>query len=70
MSFQHHPDVMLELYRDRAERLEREIERQRLLTGLPQSPSLWDRLMAVSALLRKSEQCPPVAPVLPAATTS
>jgi hypothetical protein len=70
MSFQHHPDVMLELSRDRTERLKQEIERQRLLSGLPQSPSLWDRLLALSGLLRKREQCPPIPPVLPATMAS
>lgn len=70
MSLQHHPEIMLELYRDRTERLGREIERQRLLTGLPQSPGLWRRLLAVSWPFSRNKECPPITPALPAATVS
>lgn len=70
MLLNHHPDVMLELYRDRLTIVEREIERRRQLIGLPQSPSLWRRVSAVSWPFRKRELCPPVTPALPATTTS
>lgn len=70
MLFDHHPDFMIETYRERIKVLERDIERQRLLTGLPQAPNPWRRLLALAWPFRRREECPPVPPALPAATAS